>query len=222
MLAHDQARAERASGNPLTTSFLAARRRQCVLAIIALLAVALLAGAVQTFHVLWSPDTAFFTTVHGAKWIVDPRPAELRGQWLKSQTTTFRRTIALTQVPAKAALVIRGYRLTSASLDGKSLSEATDPAAWKQWREVDLAPYLHPGEQTLIISVRNDRGPPALQARCAELGLVTDERWEADSGSNGWAAAHPADVPRHADLSDAYPRAGASLLATCPVWLTVM
>lgn len=74
-------------------------------------------------------------------------------------TAYFRRTIRLDGLPLEAPTVILGDDSYELTVNGKLVTiEKRLERAWRP-RKVDLAPFLKPGANTLLVKVTNDWGP---------------------------------------------------------------
>ncbi len=138
---------------------------------------------------------------------------------LGTDTTGFRAHIHVDAAQPSALLRFRAFSRAEVSLDQTTLlTESVPPASWKAWREVDLAPYLTPGDHVLTIVVQNDNGPGLLQAVCGPLGLHTGPAWEVSRDAATWTTAATADRIEPVPGSRAFPRSDRALWSVA-LWL---
>ncbi len=165
------------------------------------------------------PAFVFLAKAGPAQWIRHGRPMEMALLPLGTDTTGFRVPLRIEAVLPESRLRFRALARAEVMIDGTSIfSERSVPANWKQWREVDLAPHLSPGDHVLTIVVRRDNGPPFLQAACAALRLATGPAWEASRDGVAWTAAATADRIAPVPGSRAFPRTDRAL-GSVALWL---
>jgi hypothetical protein len=165
------------------------------------------------------PEIKLLLPEGGAEWIrlrLDEGP-KVRG--LESFTAAFRTRFEVASVPKQAFLEVRAFRYAVVFLDGKSINAShEDPEDWKRRFAFDLAPHLVPGKHELVLSVLNSKGPPAVLAHCAALGIRTGRGWEAtDHDREGWVPAVLADDPQTNTIGGELPRADRVLLGLAPL-----
>jgi hypothetical protein len=170
-------------------------------------AVALLAGAAVAFlgvRALQDEGTAWLPGTGPARWIVFPVPADMRAQPLAERVTVFRRTVDLPGgPPATATISVRAFRRAELFVNGKRVP-LSEPATggWQAERHADVGPLLRAGPNEMVVSVRNDAGPPALWLALSGPGLEvgTDASWNASIMGSVWrpavAASDPASTTR--------------------------
>lgn len=141
---------------------------------------------------------------------------------IDEQLHGFRTRFTLSQIPERAVLRVQAFRHASVTLDGRRvLSTDLDVTRWKYPREVDLAPWLSPGEHELMIVVANRFAPPSVIAWCPELDLRTGPDWESSTDREKWSNALPAAVRSRPPISSEFPRADKALLWLLPALVPV-
>ena len=125
----------------------------------------------------------------GAAWIVYPVPPQTWSRGDVPISCTFRRAFELSDVPAAGMLEFRSFRSASVVLNGMTL-----PAA--RTARFDVTSKLRPGRNELVVTVTNDKGPPALWLRLESGGLKLASRtdWEASISGSNWERASDAAV----------------------------
>ena len=184
-------------------------------------AIALLPGSLCfiALRCALSPEVPFLS--RGEPWIMAPTrvSAELR-QWGSESVpaTRFTRSVHLEGEPRAAPAEIRGLQVWELAVNGErvptggagapgaapelpsttaSLAQAARERDWREVTRVDLAPFLTSGENEIVLTVRNARGPALLAARFEGLSLPgapplkTDGTWRAalEGGAAGPALA---------------------------------
>lgn len=128
----------------------------------------------------------------GATWIWYPEGDPAAG--VPAATRFFRRTFALTDVPAVASLIVTGDDTADVWVNGAPVSTSrrvTD--SWKSAALVDVAAHLRSGDNTIAVASRNTSQSPA--GVIAKLlvpdgpTVVTDGSWKAHQDApSGWEA----------------------------------
>lgn len=197
--------------------------RPTVRAAALLLAAAFAAGVFLEIGVFFArrndPAFVFLADAGPAQWIRHDRPMEMALIELFDDSTGFRTVLNLETPPASAVLRFRA--LTHARIlvgDREVYAESAAPENWKYWREIDLAPYLMPGENVLTVVATRANGPPLLQAVCTSLGLATGPAWLASRDNVQWAPAATANRIDPVPGSRAFPRSDSALLNVA-IWL---
>jgi len=164
------------------------------------LAAALLLGAIG----LWvaasrSPDVALVSAGE-APWIWTSIPVQTGSRWILPEQPApearFERRFPGPQTKGPVLLHLRALRDVFVRANGRNVPlRDRDPRRWKDATEVDLTPYLVPGENLLQLEVRNPAGVALLQARLEGLDepLETDGRWLAGLPGAPLVAAEIAD-----------------------------
>ncbi|MBN2582312.1 MAG: tetratricopeptide repeat protein [Planctomycetes bacterium] len=175
--------------------------------LVVLLILVTVLGSIASFWWLAtrSEGIAFLAEHPGGQWIVYPVPVDLRRRVGVRLDTVFRRRFTLDAVPGEAELRVRGLRSTEVALNGRALrdtgSELPDPTAWRrEHRFTNVAQYLKAGENEIVVTVWNDRGPPALWLHLAGQGVsvASDGQWEASYAGAVWRPARLATaLPQH-------------------------
>ncbi len=159
----------------------------------------------------------FLAASHGAQWIRDPRPMEMALLPQGEDRSGFSKSFTVITPPASAVLRFRALKIATIQLDDRTVYAQDDaPGGWKQWREVDLKPYLAEGGHTLRFDVIHENGPPMLQAYCPELALYSGADWSASRDGATWSPAATANTIAPVPGSRAFPSSVASLLRTLP------
>jgi hypothetical protein len=164
------------------------------------------------------PSVAFLVDENGAQWIQHDEPVRLSIRSIEERTAGFGKIVRVEAEPERAILNVRALRSVQVLVDGVPVfSSPADPAAWTHRHEIDLAPWLSPGEHALALMVRNSTGPASVLAYSEALGIRTGADWEASIDGRRWTAARPASQIRSSALSREFPHAGAAFLETLPV-----
>lgn len=197
--------------------------RPTVRAAALLLAVAFAAGVFLEIGVFLSrrndPAFVFLVDDGSAKWIRHNRPMEMALIDLFEDSTGFRTEVNVSTPPENATLRFRALAHARIFVgDREMYVESTAPDNWKQWREIDLAQYLVPGENILTIVATRANGPPLLQALCEPLGLATGPGWLASRDNVQWVPAATANRIDPVPGSRAFPRSDRALLNVA-IWL---
>lgn len=188
----------------------------------AALGVVLIFGIVYVWRVVRDPSVFLLMPRAGAQWIRFDRPPSLVLGPTDEQFHGFRKRFTVSQTPDRAMLRVQAFRHASVTLDGRRvLSTDLEVTRWKYPREVDLAPWLSPGEHELMIVVANRFAPPCVIAWCPELNLRTGPDWESSTDRETWSNALPAaDRPRPS-ISTEFLRADKALLRHLPALVPV-
>jgi hypothetical protein len=164
-----------------------------------LLAELALWGAARTLKsTLEDPDVAFLFGDAAASWIRAPNPEAPGTYGAAGFRAAFRKRFTVERVPERAILRLSPFRRVIAFLDGKDILHTNrDQALWKGQYSLDISSLLTPGTHEFVLSVRNRAGPPMVLAACDELGLYTDETWEATNDEiDGWVQAATLATPQ--------------------------
>jgi hypothetical protein len=177
--------------------------------------------------VIWASvardEISFLVDRAPAHWIVYDTPRTTCTHPVVSLDTVFRRTLFLAAVPAEAGLRVRAFRTCTIRVNKQVIPLKTVPDHWKRETSVDVARFLQPGRNEILVTVRNDRGPPALWLvlpYCREKPLVTDSSWEASLAGASWRPAVLASAPRPYAGVDRYRTAERVLPCMAAVWPT--
>lgn len=164
------------------------------------------------------PEVAFLQRDAGATWIRVANPEAPGTYGAAGFRAAYRKQFSVEQVPEQATLYLSPFRWVAVFLDGESLMRTnSDQGLWKQRYSLDLSDRLTPGTHELVLSVRNRAGPPMVLAYCDELGLYTDETWEATNDEvEGWVPAVTLDAPQVNSLDSRVPASQEALLRTLP------
>lgn len=143
------------------------------------------------------PAWSFLGAAEPAQWILYPQATATRIRPVLDLDTVFRTRFELSSVPERAELRLRAFRRASLSLNGRPIAAYEDPRSWKEEREIDIAAGLRRGDNELVVTVWNDRGPPALWLTLAagERTLASDETWETSLAGATWRSARRASSP---------------------------
>ena len=172
--------------------------------LIALLLLALGAGA--TFGWFWwnalrNPVVSFLPHRSPAEWIVYPL-APIGGVRDKVElATVFKKSFELSPVASTGRMRIAAFGHYQVLLNGVVVDAPTRPA--KNWKEPDLleaGKQLSAGSNTLVVTVWNSNGPPALWL-ALELDkqvIATGDGWECSCEDAAW---QPASLARKAVAS---------------------
>ena len=170
-----------------------------------------------------SQSIPFLPAKKGAEWIIYPAPAEGARQRAIPLTTTFRHYVRLGQSPETATVQLRAFKEADLSVNGRPVRLNTSEASnWKSLRTAEIASFLNPGTNEVLVRVTNSTGPPALwlQLETSGQSLGTDESWEASLAGAAWQKARFASRPPAVGMENPFSETeslGASLRVLWPV-----
>jgi hypothetical protein len=132
----------------------------------------------------------------GAEWIIYPGPPDGNSHPQAPLWSVFRKSVTVGSVPASAFLSIRAFRRGFVIINGvpiKELSLTGDH--WKSPHNCQVAKFLKAGENQISVTVKNERGPPALWLKLNLGGssFGTDTTWQVSRAGAAWESAAPAD-----------------------------
>ncbi len=158
------------------------------------LAVALACGAVVPFARSWlaSPEIRLLVPEHGASWIHENRPFDLRAFGPTAEVVFFRKQVKVPPGIESAVLTIHAFRGCIVYWDKQQRFVADRQGDWKSPRVVTLD-GLTAGEHTLEVFVANSFGPAALLAYCDALDVRTGPGWEESVSGGAWLPALSVD-----------------------------
>ena len=164
------------------------------------------------------PTLVFLRPSGAATWIVGDDPVRLQGQPAAIVTNAFQTSITITHPPASAVLRVRALGELNVRVDGNLIHTGIydGETRWKTEQTVQLVPVLTPGPHTFTLFVRNQNGPVAVWAECAELGLRTDDQWQQTSDGVTWKKARSAEVRGPPEFSRQFERADRAFVAKLP------
>lgn len=162
----------------------------------------------------------------GGHWIRFDEPFGLAGQPIENDTVEFRASFTaspeLLRRRGGVELDLRTLRSHRLTVNGRPVPEPQpSPTPWRSTRRVDLAGLLVPGLNEIRVAVDNDRGPPALAASSAVLGLRSGPEWRASRDGRHWTPALPVAEGRRPALALEFPTTLAALSRTWPAWLAL-
>jgi len=174
------------------------RTKLWVVVAIVLVELVLWAAARTLQSTFTDPEVAFLYRDDGATWIRIPNPEAPGTYGAAGFRAAYRKRFTIEQVPETAILRFSPFRWVHVFLDGKPVMRTNrDQDLWQRRYSLDLASLLAPGSHELVLSVRNRAGPPMVIASCDELGLYTDETWEATNDEvDGWIQAATLETPQ--------------------------
>ena len=147
--------------------------------------VVLLATALVTYRIVFSPAGIIITQDDQAPWIMAFTPVTARLQQLgKSQApaTRFGTAFFVATPPVAARLEIRAFGDLSLFLNDRPVPLPDDrPANWKTPTVMDVARFLRSGDNWIIARIENARGPALLSFRLEGGGIkvVSGPEWGA-------------------------------------------
>ena len=166
--------------------------------------IVLFAIAAVSAPVLWlwyacarDPDIVFLSRHRPARWITYPLPADPLARRAVELDAQFRRSFTLSSVPDEATLEIRALRRFEILLNDRQITFPDPNANWKVIVQGNVAEYLYVGENTIVVTVEHDRGPPVLWL-CISTGgedIRTDHSWEVSVAGSVWQPARLASEP---------------------------
>jgi len=194
------------------------RTKLWVVAAIILAELVLWAAARTLQSTLADPEIVFLYRNGGATWIRAPNPEAPGTYGAAGFRAAYRKRFTVAQVPKSVILHLSPLRWVTVVLDGKVITRSNrDQDLWKRLYSLDLSGILTPGTHELVLSVRNRAGPPMVLAYCDELGIYTDETWEATNDEiEGWVPAATLDTPQVNSVGSKVPPTHEALLRTLP------
>lgn len=198
------------------------RTKLWVVAAIILAELVLWAAARTLQSTLADPETAFLYRDDGATWIRTPNPEAPGTYGAAGFRAAYRKRFTVERVPESAVLQLSPFRWVTVFLDGKAITRTNrNQDLWNRRYSLDLSNLLTPGTHELVLSVRNRAGPPMVLAYCDELGLHTDETWEATNDEvEGWIQAVTLDAPQVNSVGSKVPPTHEAFFRSLP-FLTV-
>lgn len=155
-----------------------------------------------------------------AAWITCPleQQTKLREGNSVDLIADFRNDIVLSSSSARAVIGLRAMRLYRIWVNGREIP--ADPVRqmdWKQVHEIDLGGYLAAGPNSVVVSVNNASGPPALwvNAEGPLAALSSGPMWRVSLSGGPMAAAVAADDDYRYPAADA-PSPSSALASTLP------
>ena len=135
------------------------------------LALLVLAPAALFLRCAADPEVPFLFRDANAPWITPAvRVSADLQQWGREEIPLARFASRFPWRASGAAveLRLRALRSFDVELNGSPVA-AGDGSSWTRETRVDLSPWLRPGENELVVAVRNARGPPLLSVRMSGL-----------------------------------------------------
>jgi hypothetical protein len=151
---------------------------------------AIAVGALVPFAQSWlaSPDIRLLIPEHGAHWIRENRPFDLRAWGATSEVVFFRKQIQVPPGIESAVLTVRAFRTCIVYWDRQQRFVASNQSEWKVPHSVTLKD-LTPGEHTLELFVGNSYGPSACLVYCDVLDLRSGPGWDERVMEENWLPA---------------------------------
>jgi 4-amino-4-deoxy-L-arabinose transferase-like glycosyltransferase len=142
-----------------------------------------------------SDRIALLPKMHGAEWIIFPKPVEATMDSAYPQSATFRRSFVLQSPSPKPAIKLFAYKTFSLLINGRPVPvQRENENGWKRLILIDASEFLRAGTNEITAIVTNTTGPPALWLRI-ESGnqvIATDNDWEVSLAGS---------LPEHACLA---------------------
>jgi hypothetical protein len=155
--------------------------------------VALAVVAVLARNWLASPEIKMLVPEHGAQWIHQRRPFDLRAWGPTQEVVFFRKKVRVPAGVESAVVTVRAMRSCMVYWDQKDrVLVAAKPNEWKEPHLVELK-KLTPGEHTIDIFVENSYGPAACLVYCDALNLRSGPDWEQNVYGEKWLPAATVD-----------------------------
>ncbi|HSU52976.1 MAG TPA: glycosyltransferase family 39 protein, partial [Candidatus Dormibacteraeota bacterium] len=161
-----------------------------------LVGVALLGAAFIFVGVRTAPSLSWLSKNGGINWIIYPAPPDLVQRPSCELSTVFKRSLTLNEVPREARLRVAGLRRWAVVVNRAQARSKTAGTTPNQPAEFTIT-NLHQGENTILVTVSNSNGPPALwlSLEAGDVRLSSDESWEASYAGAAWRPARLADKP---------------------------
>lgn len=153
------------------------------------------AGALGLHRLYTAEASSILLDTATASWIRADERTQLYARPVETEERVFRRDLELVAAPEAAALRVRCFRRCRIALNGVSIEpEASQTPAWVYGDTYQIARWLRPGSNSLVVSVENDRGPPALLVESDVSSWRTGAGWYTVGASGRTAAARPLSV----------------------------
>lgn len=161
------------------------------------------------------PGVALLIPRGPARWILAAQDVTADAIPSRLTSTYFRRDFFL-DAPRAVALEIRALRSAQASVDGRLVLGASDPARWKEPRRLTSGP-LTAGAHRIDVAVANADGPPALRVYSEDAPLSSDAQWQVSRDGKAWLPARLADERTEIGLTAHFESAGAAAVRASPL-----
>lgn len=162
---------------------------------------------------LFSKEVVLLRPFEGAGWVRPDIPIRLATYAPRPSKFLYKKTFRTNDSVQRAVIKVRARIGVSLFLDGGALPGASSADAWDEPFIFDIAPYLGPGEHELVIEVKNSMGVPVVAAISSDLGISTDESWDASADAFSWKKAIPADRTVFVSESRQFTRADIALIS---------
>jgi hypothetical protein len=188
--------------------------------IVAALAIVVLPLAFGLLRAATDPAVPFLAPAGEGQWIHLSRPFHL-GIWKADEVVGYRRQLTVSQEIPVVRLTVRALRSAEVQLDGRVVLPATSAERWRDPASLELRGAFGPGPHELLIIVRNNNGPAALNAFSRELAIATGPEWEASIDRVAWGPVAPVGERGALELAEKFPTTFASFRDLLPFHLAV-
>ncbi|HWQ91030.1 MAG TPA: hypothetical protein VN673_05110 [Clostridia bacterium] len=145
------------------------------------------------------PSIPFLSQSGAESWIVYPKPPDANPHRAAALPAEFRHVFTLAAPGSSATISARAFGQGILLINGHPALSLADPD-WKKPRTADVTALLQTGTNTILVTVSNRFGPPALALSLqldGQLVAVTGvpNQWEASLAGAVWAPAVLATTP---------------------------
>ena len=128
-----------------------------------------------------------------AHWLVTPANPSLDVRSSKPHFAAYRSAFQLTSVPPNATAHLHSLGQAELLINDQLAAVARDGDDLLNYTSVDLAPFLKPGSNEIVVIVVSTTSPAALLFNWSEPGLVPIGEWQVSSdGGANWNKTRPA------------------------------
>ncbi len=147
-------------------------------------------GAWGVLRLYTDEASAILLDTETASWIRADERTQLYARPVETEERVFRRDLELLAAPEAAALRVRCFRRCRITLNDVSIEpEESQTPAWVYGDTYQIARWLRAGDNSLVVAVENDRGPPALLVESDVSGWRTGAGWSTVGASGRTAPA---------------------------------
>jgi hypothetical protein len=124
-----------------------------------------------------------------ARWVISPHPINLAAEGPRLRVSQFRAVLALPVPPSPAIAQLRSLGASELFINGRSAARSQPQHGRIEELSVDIAPYLQPGDNDIVVVTRHLLGPAAMLFSCAGLGLKAAMDWQVSVDGRSWRQA---------------------------------
>lgn len=125
----------------------------------------------------------------GARWVISPNPVNLAAGVPQRRLSQFRAVLAVPARPLNAMAQLRSLGQSELYVNGRSVVHSQAWHGRLESASVDLAPYLQPGDNEIVVVTSHIGGPAALLFYADTLVFSTGTDWQVSSDGGVWSMA---------------------------------